>query len=213
MIDARSMTGEHPIRRIARVAALGLSLTVWSLSGCIPLAERPLIAADESQPDPDLVGTWLMTIDNDQVRFDIIPRADGTLDAVSVTLDEDGPDEWSVYRLHAGRLDGHRLFSARMIASDNEAPDPGRPVHVLFRYRKQADGTVALWNLDEDRVAAAIEAGRLPGRVDRGRWATEIVITAEPERYRAFLRDGGIEALLSHPFGTLRRDPGASGTR
>jgi hypothetical protein len=71
-------------------------------------------------------------------------------------------------------------------------------------YRISADGSLALYLIDEKAARAAIEKGALAGTVEPGEYG-DVTITAGPAALDTFFASAAGRALFMKPIGILQR--------
>ncbi|MEE3371884.1 MAG: hypothetical protein VX346_21305 [Planctomycetota bacterium] len=202
-----------------------LSLAVVLLAGCnpVPVSVHPLRDAQSSQPDTRLVGYWRQ-VDPDQsanVEPETAPLAIGLGPGETRALEVVGLDLDKRKRVRVRRALTWTTSLASPQTKSGEASQPWHVMSVRLRDLELEDGPEGYWlllyeclgpgrvrfySLHPVLVAAAIESGKLAGRVSRNPRAgkpvaflpgvvepefQEIRITAESSALRAYLSGTG----------------------
>ena len=191
------------LRHIA--VAIGCSLL---LAGCLPVTSKtPVGTTAGLGADDALYGTWIGRAE-DQPDQDKNDKDKGTLylhflpgkslDAPTITGvwvvagSDKTNSELNLYELRTAKLgDNHFIDVLKLIAVDKEAKADapldnglnGGAIPLLYKFGKHH--TLTLYLLDEDKVKAAIAAGKIAGTVEKGDFG-DVTITADAAALDAF---------------------------
>ena len=204
---ARGVPGGAAISRIARrfIAACVLA----ALAACKVDSIHPITPADEARPDSAIYGVWQHR-EKDEITYVHIgpefslsgdkPTRDTPrrMRIVLVEHKSNGlTDEEFV--AHASRVGPTRYLNVVQT-------ERGKPVgFVLVRYALANRDMLRFATIDEERLSAAIRAGRIEGTARGGGMSSETAMTADPAEIAAFLRREG-DALFTRPI-VMRRLP------
>jgi hypothetical protein len=185
--------------------AIGCSLL---LAGCLPVTSTtPVGTTAGLGADEALYGTWIGRAE-DQPDRDKNDKGRGTLylhflpaksqDTPTITGvwvisgSDKGDSELNLYELRTAKLGGNNFIDVlKLIAVDKEAKADasqdnglnGGAIPLLYKFGKHH--TLMLYLLDEDKVKAAIAAGKIAGTVEKGDFG-DVIITADAAALDAF---------------------------
>lgn len=182
-----------------------MALLAGWLLGCVPTSENP-IAPPGARPDRDIVGTWRGTLeDGAPIYLHLLRRADTMLGALLVTKDEapESRDEWAAFRIITAEVASHRYMSALWDYNDGEAVSGIEKGYHLLRYTLEPDGSLALFQVNEEKLIEAVRAGRVAGTIEESQWTAEVRLTATTEALVAFLAQSDPLSLFDRPFTRL----------
>jgi hypothetical protein len=180
------------------------------LAGCGEVSTQyPVGSTTGLTPDPALIGTWWpraekggdveRTADGKHADYiHVLPTREGVFEIVVVSFSTKpgATGGYTVYRASSGRAGENRFLNVVMLTPAGETPQT-LPKHgtspVLYRF--EANGDLTLFKLDDDKVAAAVNAGRIAGTVEKHTYqydgkeyegTTDVRITADPAALDAF---------------------------
>ncbi len=187
--------------RIKYVLALAATL---ALAACYPpITSHPVGTTAGLKPDPVLTGTWKgANSDGKPFYMHFLQHSDATL---SVVIVESGPkaEDWSVATATTATLGGNRYMNAQLLWTNGKPENaPSGTVPVL--YRMDAKGVLTFLLPDERSVKAAIAAGRIRGRVEKGDLG-DATITADPKALDAFFAAASATKLYLNPLFTVHK--------
>lgn len=191
-------------RNLAR-AALGAVLTLM-VAACVPTAENPIVT-DGPKTDKDIVGTWHGTSDDGaSLYMHVLKRNDDQLGIILVIANDeaDARDEWAAFRVVTAQIGEQRYMSALWDLNDGE-PVKGREVgYHLLRYSLEPDGSLAIEQVNEEKLVAAVRDGLIPGTIENTDWNEEVRVTASSQELVAYLKTINPEDLFDRPFGRFK---------
>lgn len=197
--------------RLWRSLALVFGLGLLVLAACVPTAENP-IAVPGGTPDPALVGAWRGTLEEgDIVYLHFLRGRNDTLKAVLITSETDSARQdategaWAVFTLITAEVAGTRYISALFDYDDGEAVTGQTRGYHLLRYKIDDDGTLRMFQVDDDALARAIEEKKLAGSVERNQLTTDVRVTAPSAALVAYLKTIDPKTLFNRPFAALTR--------
>ena len=204
-------------------AALAIACTLL-LAGCLPVTSTTSVGTTAGLgADEALIGTWIGRSEdqpgNDQkdkstVYFHFVPakpQDTPAIIAVEVGCSNNKCDkEIDLYELRTAKLGDNKFIDVLKFSDINKGVDAdnasdnglnGGSVPVLYKFGKHH--TLTLYLLDEDKVKAAIQAGKIAGTVEPGDYG-DVKITADAAALDAFMatRDA---AKLFKVFVVLKR--------
>ncbi|HWA92841.1 MAG TPA: hypothetical protein VG889_22610 [Rhizomicrobium sp.] len=191
---------------LLRFAILGFAALV--VAACLPVTTKhPIGTTVGFKEDKALLGMWKGRGEDEDAKdawFAFLRNADGSTTAIMMTSDPDG-DDWGTFRLDLATLGGNRIMNVHG-GLKNGKPDDDEmsKQNIPFLYSFGADGTLTLSLLDEKAVAAAIQAGKIAGTVEKSSMG-DVTITAEPAALDAFFATKEGAALFSSKLVTLKR--------
>jgi hypothetical protein len=195
------------MRRILAIVAAAVAL-----AACLPVTTKsPIGSTVGYKSDPALYGMWKgappdNNDNHDIAYFAIMPGDEG--EATVVFIDMPTPvksGDWSTYEVKTTTLGPYRYLDARARMADGkpaEGPYTEKSFPVL--YRIEADGTLALYLIDEEAAKAAVKAGKIAGDVGRGDYG-DVELTAEPKTLDALLASRAGRALFTKPLIVLHK--------
>ena len=174
------------------------------LTSCEVISEHPLSSPKTARPDPKLVGRWHEKgVTDETLEFTM-------KDAHWMHLEDrkkNRPTE--SYDLFVTVIDGNHFLNARHI----DKTDPSgatKSDYFIVRY-EVTDHVLSTWWMDEDKVEAAIQSGRLKGIVDedkkdnRPHPDVDVTLQDTGENLVKFIRHTSTEALFSDKNSELYR--------
>ena len=179
--------------RLARVPlAAALVATALALGGCMVETDTFLSERGAEPPDDRLLGAWSL-VEGEQTALGVmLVRAedDGTLGLLSVEVREDYDSgeqsvDWNLARAWTTRVGGDGYMNLDL---DGEK--------MILAYGVNNDGNVRIGVLDEARIRAAIEEGRLEGTVAEGTFLDTVRVTASRQAFVQFLETEGGHVLF-----------------
>lgn len=181
-----------------RFSRLLLSLgALLALAGCFVTSENPVAPPDAPARDAGLRGIWLaqedgkglITLQILQVEDDTAPGFDA-LYAGSDGDPETPEDGWWRLRILTHAVNGLAVMSVRVLEQHSgDDPDDIRG-WMIFSYKLAGDD-LELRMIEEDPVEAAIEAGKLPGKL-----GDDPHVTATWDQWRKFLSEADTASLF-----------------
>ena len=164
-----------------RAVKLAVSaLLALLVAACIPEFANPLTGGNPA--DPAVIGSWngKAKDDNQAIGIDITASGGG----VSLVMHDPGGEPGKDTVAFSGataEAGGVRYISLKPVGDDLG----GTPGFMIFRYEPK-DGTVLVWPLDEQLIAAAIDKGALKGTTTGSGTDTAPKISASSDEIAAF---------------------------
>jgi hypothetical protein len=180
------------------------------LAGCGEVSTQyPVGSTTGLTPDPALIGTWWpraekgddveRTADGKHAGYiHVLPTREGPFEILLISLPTKPGDNggYEVYRASSGRAGENRYLNVVMLSPAGEKPQT-LPKHgtTPILYRFEANGDLTLFKLDLDKAAAAVNAGRIAGIVEKHTYqydgkeydgTPDVRITADPAALDAF---------------------------
>lgn len=195
--------------KVLRIAC-ALAAALFAAS-CLPVTtDVPAGTTAGLGGDPALIGTWEVVPDKpDQSgpRFvHFVAAKDGPMTVLLVDTGKKNSDgEWSVSSASTATLGGRHYLNVRAVSENGkpaEAADMLRNVPLLYRIDRR--GMLRVFLIDEDKAKAAIEAGKIDGRVEPGEFG-DVIITAPAVKLDAFIASGDGAALFTQKLLVLKR--------
>lgn len=181
-----------------------LSLVLF-LGACVPESVHPLSDPERAKVDTRLTGLWSAIQDEEEVFLHFVPRRDGWTEVVAISYRDDrSAGDWMVFRMFPSKIDNKNYMNLLFIAEPDKWENSKR--FLMARYSISPVDVLSVWVMKSKSAARAVEAG-LPGRVKKGRYTDDVVITASPAEWQAFMRKVGNEELFSELFGSFKRMP------
>ncbi len=159
-----------------------LVILVPILAGCVVTFENPLPKPRRMKVQRALRGNWFPCEADKSGSLSIVPGKRGRFEIVSK-----GRDEMTALSGFSVRMGKYWLMC---IASEKE--DDG---FIILPYRI-FDGILHFYPMSKDKVKNLIEAGRLKGTVQIGRFSTSVTVSSSSRELRRVFRRVGIEKLL-----------------
>lgn len=199
--------GAHARRPIGRVTMLKTFIRTIAIAGaaallaaCIPEFANPITGGNAA--DPQLVGKWNGKGDGDseQETMQIEIAAEGS--GLTIVLrDPGGATSGEALRFTgtAAEANGTRYINVRPVGEDV----PAEYGHMIFRYEAKG-AEIHVVGLDNKKIAAAIEAGKLQGTTSGQGTDTAPKVSASGADVAAYLAtDEGKAAFSSGAGDTL----------
>jgi len=184
------------------VILLGVLLTA---TACLPVTSKsPIGTTAGYKADPRLTGVWKVDSREASGYFAFFPQADGSTRVV--LLEPSSPGDkggWMVFDVHTATLGADRYMDASELEEDGKPPGQ-KLAHMPVLYRFGADGSLALYLMDEDAAKAAIKTGGIAGMVKPGQFG-DVVLTATPAALDAYVQSPAGHALFKKPTEILER--------
>jgi len=173
-------------------------------SACWVETEATLAEPDAKALDARLVGTWYVA-EKAELTFFTVAADEKELGVYAVVFASirpgtDNPVEFVHYRVWRTVVNGRDYLNARRIAGKE------MPAQTVVAY-DLTDTTLVLRLMDTKAAAAAIEAGKLKGRVKKGTYVDEVTITSSQAEFAAFVAGPDGDKLFSQKTGALRKLP------
>jgi hypothetical protein len=174
--------------------ALAIACTLL-LAGCLPVTSKtPVGTTAGLGTDPALYGTWIGhsedqpdkgRTDKGVVYFHFLQGKDGALSVLWVAANGLADDSWESFSASTAKLGANRYMNAAM-TSENGKPtdDQLKNANIPLRYTLKGK-KLTLYLLDEDKVKAAIKAGKIAGTIEPGD-SGDVKITADAAALDAF---------------------------
>lgn len=190
---------------LIRVAAL---LTALLIAACVPTSESPILAK-KGESDAALIGSWSGTMaDGLPVYMHYLMDKEGGITALLVTGAQKPKEEggWAVFRLVSAEVRGTRYLSALWDLNDGKPVEGREKGYHLMRYAfGPGEKTLRLFGVNEEKLMAAVKAGKVEGRIEGKDMSAEVRLTASSERLATFLKRSDPADLFDRPFVTLTR--------
>jgi hypothetical protein len=174
-------------------ALVGLLFVVaaFSVAGCLPVSINPILGTATTTVDPRLTGTWTGRFGDGgeaPTYIHMMPQVDGTFTILTVHQ-EASTGEWGQYSATSAEVNGVGYLNVRLVVSNGKIDDTNfSRFFTLVRYVVSDDKTkLDVFLIDEEKIAAAIEAGEIKGEVKREQFGADVKITAESKELDAFL--------------------------
>ncbi len=181
----------------------GLVLAIL-LAACVPESRHPLSNPGSAVVDQRLTGVWKTKIDDETVIAHFLEKSDGEMRIVAVAHKDGGGGGWTTYSMFVSRLGDEWYMNVKFVGENGKPNEIEDPPYHLVRYRISEDGKLTIWTMAKPAVIAAIESG-LAGKVKKGKWFNETLITAPTDELAAFVRSSDPQRLFANPLGPFRR--------
>ncbi|MBV9046226.1 MAG: hypothetical protein JO294_13955 [Alphaproteobacteria bacterium] len=167
------------------------------------MTKAPVGSTVGLKADPLLTGLWKgENVDHDPGYFHFLPQDDGSVLVLTVEGGK-APKEWNSFRITTAKLGASAFINATVLLS-NGKPESNKPqgtIPVLYRFDR---GVLTLAAMDEEKVKAAIRAGKLKGVIGKGDYG-DAMITGDPKTLDKLLTTAAGLSLFAPPFYTLRK--------
>lgn len=185
--------------------ALGLVL-VLLLGGCLVESENTLAEPDPKVKDDKLIGTWYSAEGGEVVMFQVAAdeAGSGTYRAVYVAVRAGGEKavEFEQYNVWLTAVGGQTYLNVVRTGGTGTSPKT-----MIVAYDFGTDGTLVVRLMDTKFTAAAVDAGKLKGRVKKGQYVDEVTITASRAELVAFIASAKRDELFASKTGALHKLP------
>ena len=162
-----------------RLSTLMLLTTALAATGCA-YSTQPLSDAKTSIPDLRLLGTWELS-DPDKPADKKMVVVDRKRDEPNVLRMFD-IQEKKTLDVYLTRVGDARVAS---IADDEK----GKTKFLICKYELTDESSLAIWGLDQEFFASAVEEKRLNGIKTKNGLFSELTIDETPERLRKFIEE------------------------
>jgi hypothetical protein len=177
-------------------AALAIAATLL-VAGCLPVTSKtPVGTTAGLGADQALYGTWVGHSQDEKEKgvayFHFLKGKDNEAGAISALMvtPGDNDDDWMSFTVRTAKLGAHNYMNAvatggngAKIGAGEKAEEKGGSIPLLYSFGKHH--TLTLYMLDEDKVKAAIQAGKIAGTIESGDYG-EVTITADAAALDAF---------------------------
>lgn len=153
------------------------------LGGCLPESVNPLTPPDQGVDAPEILGLWQARVEGALIYVHVLKGDESPLEIVVVDHEPSGRGSTDFYVGHVSEIDGQRYVNLQTIEAAADAKVP----YWLFRYDRNADGTLTVRFLAAAALAQAIEAGKLTGTVQTDSLGQSVRLTGEALEIAAFL--------------------------
>jgi len=190
--------------RIACVALIGVGL-----AACPPVTSKtPVGTTVTAVRDPALTGVWRGVVGEGGMAsyFTFFPQDDGTINVLVATPPtKDDKGGYAVFAVQATVLGKRHFLNARETIDDGK-PATGTMADRTFPvyYRRDDDGELMLYLIDETAAKNAIKAGKIAGTIESGEYG-DVILTAPPGELDAFMASPAGRALFTKPLVMLRK--------
>lgn len=198
----------------ARYFAALLAAACLLFTGCLVESKNPLSSPSASLYDPHLEGDYRQ-VDKDETDFwhfryrrenrgknhehEISPW----IDVASVGYSKDGSLERSGYKVLATQIAGQKYLSFIALPDDGSKK---RTVSYSFaRYEVNWRGDLRIWLAAEAPFVAAVNAGKLSGKVTTSKFSASVELTDTTAHLAAFVAAGNPQVLFDRKPMVLRR--------
>lgn len=191
------------MRSILRALA-GLVLVLLT-GACLIETENTLGDPDPKTADARLLGTWYSADPKEVVVFSFAAdeKDGGVYHVVFANLrpGQDEPVETATYRVWRTVVNGRAYLNAKRVGQGPK----DMPAQTIFAY-DIVDGGLLLRIIDARRVADAIEAGKLKGKVTKGGFVDQVTVTSTRAELAAFVAEADKDGnLFPNHTGALRK--------
>lgn len=163
--------------RNVKAICVGIAIALL-VAACVPETVHPLSDPASAKIDTRLSGLWSGNIGESFVFAHFLPKGDGEMEIVTVAREKDESAHWSVFSMFPSRVAGNDYMNVKLLVDDGRPQDQDDQGFVLCRYEVDGDGGLTVWRIDEAAAIADIEQGKVGGKVRRGKWTTNVRITA-----------------------------------
>lgn len=178
--------------RLLPMILAGVSLL---LAGCLPESKNPLSTPANSTVDHRLEGVYAPRKDNKNddlsdmhfhyrgIKVNGQARSTPWLEVLEVTHQKDGSMKAQAYHVLTTHIGGQDYMSFQELGKGD-----GKATYSFARYEFSWNGTLRVWLINSDAVAAAIKARKLHGTVKTHKYSKDITITDSTKRLAAFVK-------------------------
>ena len=194
---------------LTKVAGLAASLVLAGLllAGCVPTSENPIVTKN-GRNDPALAGAWRGKMeDGGPVYIHFLQTKDGGLSALLVTGGETSAADqgWAAFTIVTAEVNGTRYISALWDLNDGKPVEAREKGYHLMRYAILPDGALQLSAVNEEKLKAAVQAGKVEGQIEGEGGSGEVRLTASSEKLVKFLKQADPADLFDRPFAKLTK--------
>lgn len=169
---------------------LAASLLVVTVSGCLPQTRYPLTADAQPSTAKAIIGEWQLVNNEETAFMMILERSDGWADVVTLSVSESGAqdDDWQALRIFTSRINGNTYANAKLITTNDQSPGedfdlaalPPQGPFVPLHYELTDDAQLSIAPMHTDAAVDLVLSG-VPGNIERGKYLTSVLITADSE--------------------------------
>jgi hypothetical protein len=168
-----------------------LTAAALLLAACIPEFANPV--GGGAAADPAIVGAWRAAPKSDPSDVMLLDiRADGEGVTLTMTSPDDKGEKPLVFKGRTGTGSGGSRFVSIRPQGEDMGPDVG---YFVFRY-EQRGADIHVWSLDPEKLAAAVNAGKIAGTTSGQGTDTSVKVTAAPDEAAAFLESADGRAVF-----------------
>ena len=180
-------------------------LALLVLPGCLPDTINPLGDPAAAEPDTDLLGQWVGTLDGTATKLEITAEDGGML---KFRLDPIAPgdkDQWVVLKGFPATAKGNKYVNVKFFEEKDKVYDQTRENYYILRYQVGRDGTLTAWGMAEQPVVNAIVDGFVNGAVDPSTEGRIIHITDSTVVVRQFVEISDPDRLFTVKYASFDR--------
>ncbi len=180
-----------------RLLAAALAVASLLLTGCLPESKNPLSTPATSRVDLRLNGVYAEQKDDkgaDPAYWHFHyrgasagknqqPRVTTKIEIIGVSHQATGGLDGARYHAYATQLGGRDYLSF----VEEKGNGATKENYSFARYEVNWRGDLRIWLLDNDAAAAAIQSGKLRGKVRTNRFGNDVLLTDTTARLAAFL--------------------------
>jgi hypothetical protein len=187
----------------------GAAVMAVGLAACPPVTSKtPVGTTVKASRDSELTGVWRGRVGDSDVSsyFTFFPQDDGTINVVVVSPPTKGDKGgYGVFTIQAAKLGNYHYLNARQTI-DQGKPAKGSMADRTFPifYRKDDDGDLMLFIIDENAAKTAVKSGKIAGTIESGDYG-DVMLTATPGALDAFMASSAGRALFTKPVVILHR--------
>lgn len=196
----RKTRARKPLRLWAWLAAL-------ALAGCLPDTINPLGDPAIANPETEVLGQWIGTLDGTPAKLTITPKEGAMLEFRVETLMPGGENEWVILEGFPAAAGDDKYMNVKLREEPDKVYDPIQENYYILRYRLARGGEMIVWAMDEQRVINAIVDGFVNGAVDPSSEGRIIHITDSTVVVRQLVEVSNPERLFGIKYATFKRMP------
>lgn len=199
--------------RIARAATTGMfAVLALALAACWPVSINPIKGTATTTADPRIAGGWSGRFgdpdEGDETTFiHFLVKDDGGFTALTLKHGDKEDSGWAAYTITTSEVAKTNYMNVRVVSSDGKIEDTNFSRFFTFARYEVSDTTLDIFVIDEDKLIAAIDAGKLKGEVERREFTKDVKITAESAEIDAFLAASDPKSLFSEHLVHVTRLP------
>lgn len=181
--------------------ALLLGLVSFALSGCLVTSVNPITPLEQGVMDERILGTWVAEDEAEGEKGYLHIRRVGSTRQLEVSMETvraDGSSESELIFAHVSRLGKDYYVSVK-----SQEGESGPEVFMFVKYVITDDGALRVALMNQEPVEQAVGEGRLAGEIKRGKWTTDVLLTASSSQLAAFIEAN--DGVLFTEFESHRR--------
>jgi len=191
--------------RILLIAAIAFGLIVST--SCIPEFENPLPHPKDMKPDRAILGTWETFHEGgESFQMTFLPLKSGGMYIVWINFEKDSsaPPDISIFWGYTTSINKDKFLCLRFIkkvSQDSVDDERKKPMFLIADYNISNKGILSVNMFLQSEISRMIEEGKLKGRIEKGKYGNDVLVTSSSEELVAAIQKYGVESFIYDSIG------------